>query len=136
MNTNEGRVYFALDGNDFDPDEVTAFLGMEPTSIIRKGSRIPGKLPRINSWQLSTDNVVNDYIDIFEMATEIINKIKDKKDLIIQAKERFNAQPRFEVVLWLSMNEEHSTPAIDFEIETVVFLGEIGAFVDIDTYRH
>ena len=136
MNTNEGRVYFALDGDDFDPDEVTDFLGIEPTSIMRKGSNVPGRIPRMNSWELSTDNIVNDYIDVFEMSTEIIKKLKSKKELILQAKERFNVLPRFEVVLWFSMNEEHSTPAIGFEVETVNFLGEIGAFVDIDTYKH
>ena len=136
METNQGRVYFALDGDDFDPDEVTDFLGIQPTSIRRKGSKVPGKIPKMNSRELSTDNIVNDYIDVFEMATEIVNKLKSKKDLIIQAKERFNVLPRFEVVLWFSMNEEHSTPAIGFEVETVEFLGKIGAFVDIDTYKH
>ncbi len=136
MNTNEGRVYFALDGDDFDPDEVTTFLGIEPTSIKRKGSIIPGKVPKMNSWELSTDNIVNDYIDVFEMSTELVNKLKDKKVLILQAKERFNVLPRFEVVLYFSINEEHSTPAIGFEVETVEFLGEIGALVDIDTYKH
>ena len=70
------------------------------------------------------------------MSTEIINKLKPIKELIIQATERFKASPRFEVVLWFSTNEEHSTPAIGFEVETVKFLGEIGAFVDIDTYMH
>ena len=136
MKTNEGIVYFALDGEEFDPDEITNFLGIEPTSIIRKGEKIPGKFPKINSWQISTKQVVNECIDVFEMASEIVNRLKSKKDLIIEAKERFNASPRFEVVLWFSMNEEHSTPAIGFEIETVEFLGEIGAFIDIDTYKH
>ncbi|WNO10598.1 DUF4279 domain-containing protein [Teredinibacter sp. KSP-S5-2] len=136
MNTNEGRVYFALEGDDFDPDEVTKFLGIEPTSIKRKGSKVPGKIPKMNSWQFSTENIVNDFIDVFEMSTEIVTKLKPKKDLILEAMKRFNASPRFEVVLWFSMNEEHSTPAIGFEVETVEFLGEIGAFVDIDTYKH
>ncbi len=136
MSTNEGRVYFALDGDDFDPDEVTEFLGIKPTSIRRKGSKVPDKIPRMSSWELSTDNIVNDHIDVFEMSTEIINKLKTKKDLILQAKERFNVLPRFEVVLWFSVNEDHSTPAIGFEVETTTFLGEIGAFVDIDTYKH
>lgn len=136
MDTNEGRVYFALDGDDFDPDEVSEFLGIEPTSIRRKGTKVSGKIPKMNSWELSTDNIINDYIDVFGMSTEIVNKLKPKKDRILQAKERFNASPRFEVVLWFSMNEEHSTPAIGFEVETVEFLGEIGAFVDIDTYKH
>ena len=136
MDTNEGRVYFALDGDDFDPDEVTKFLGIQPTSVMRKGSKVDGKLPKINSWSVSTENVVNEHIDVFEMATEIINILKPKKSLIIQAKERFNVSPRLEVVLWYSVNEEHSTPAIGFEPETVSFLGEIGAFIDIDTYKH
>ena len=136
MNTNEGEVYFALDGDDFDPDEVTEFLGIKPTSIRRKGSKVSGKIPKMNSWELSTGDIVNDYIDVFEMATKVVNKLKDRKDLILQAKERFNALPRFQVILWISMNEKHSTPAIGFEVETVKFLGEIGALVDIDTYRH
>ncbi|APR66869.1 hypothetical protein CN03_07935 [Thalassolituus oleivorans] len=136
MDTNEGRVYFALDGDDFDPDEVTEFLGIKPTSIKRKGSKVPGRIPKMNSWQLSTENIVNDHIDVFEMSTEIVAKLKPKKKLIMEAKKKFNVSPRFEVVLWFSMNEEHSTPAIGFEVETVEFLGEIGAFVDIDTYKH
>ncbi|WP_230552727.1 DUF4279 domain-containing protein [Teredinibacter turnerae] len=49
LKTNEGRVYFALDGDNFDPDKVTKLLGIEPTSIRRKGSRIPVKVPADNS---------------------------------------------------------------------------------------
>ncbi len=136
METNEGRVYFSLDGDDFDPDELTQFLKIEPTSVIRKGSKIPGQIPKMSSWKFSTENIVDEYIDVFEMATGIVNKLKPVKQLIIQAKDCFNVSPRLEVVLWFSINEEHSTPAIGFEIDTVKFLGEVGAFIDIDTYKH
>lgn len=136
METNEGRVYFALDGDDFDPDEITKFLGLEPTKIKRKGSRIPGKLPKMTSWELSTEEVIDECIDVFEMSTHIIGILKPKIDLIIEAIVRFKLEPRFQVVLTFSMNEEHSTPAIGFEVETTEFLGAIGAFVDIDTYMH
>ncbi len=136
LKTNEGRVYFALDTKDIHPDEITKFLGIEPTSITLKGSILPNKLPKINSWKLSTANIVNEYIDVYDMATEIINKLNPKKDMIIEAIKKFNASPRLEVVLWFSKNEEHSTPAIGFEIETIKFLGDIGALIDIDTYKH
>jgi len=136
LETNEGRVYFALDGDGFDPDQLTKFLGIEPTSIIRKGSKVPGEIPKMSTWELSTNNVVNECIDVFEMASEIVNKLKPVKHLIIQAKERFNVSPRLEVVLWFSANDEHSTPTIGFELDTVEFLGEVGAFIDIDTYKH
>ncbi len=136
MSTNEGRVYFALDGDDFEPDELTEFLGIQPTSVRRKGERIRGRIPKISSWELSTEKVVNDYVDVFEMASDVVKRLKSKEPLIIEAKNRFNVTPRLEVVLCFSMNEEHSTPAIGFEIETVEFLGAVGAFVDIDTYKH
>ena len=89
-----------------------------------------------NSWELSTNHIVSDYINVFEMATEIVNRLEPQKQLILQAITKFNATPRLEVVLWFSMNEELSTPAIGFEFETIQFLGEIGAFIDIDTYKH
>ena len=136
MEINEGRVYFALDGDDFDPKDVTEFLGLKPTDIRRKGSKIIGKGPKINSWELSTDHVVNEYIDVFELSTKLVNILKPKLDLIIEAKSKFNVEPRFQVVLTFSTNEEHSTPAIGFEAETIEFLGAIGAFVDVDTYKH
>ncbi|RHW74561.1 DUF4279 domain-containing protein [Colwellia sp. RSH04] len=136
MATNEGRVYFSLDGDDFEPDDVTAFLGMSPTSVKRKGSKVPNKIPAKNSWELSTENVVNDYIDVFAMAESITDTLVPIKDKLKSVIESYNLVPRFEVVLWFSVNEEHSTPAIGFEPSTIKFLGEIGAFIDIDTYKH
>ncbi|MFK5971138.1 MAG: DUF4279 domain-containing protein [Candidatus Marithrix sp.] len=136
MATNEGRVYFALDGDDFNPDDVTHLLDIEPTFIVRKWSKIPNRIPVKSSWELSTDNVVNNFIDVFSMADSIIEILKPKKQKIIQAIEKFSLRPRLEVVLWFSINEEHSTPAIGFEANTIKFLGDINAFIDIDTYKH
>lgn len=136
MKTNEGSVYFALDGDNFDPDDLTQFLGVQPTSVMRKGSKIPEKLPRMNSWKISTENIMNEYIDVFEMTSHIVKQLIPIKQLIIQAKNRFQITPRLQVILWFSMNENHSTPAIGFEVETVKFLGEVGAIIDIDTYKH
>lgn len=136
MATNEGRVYFALDGEDFEPDDVTGFIGISPTSIMRKGSKIPGKLPAKSSWEYSSENVVNEFIEVFAMADTIINELKPKKQLIIQAMKKYDLVARLEVVLWFSMNEEHSTPAIGFEPNTIQFLSDVGAFIDVDTYKH
>ena len=136
MATNEGRVYFALDGDDFNPDDITHLLDIEPTSVIKKWSKIPNRFPAKSSWQLSTDNVVNDFIDVFAMADSIIEILKPEKPRIMEVIERFSLIPRLEVVLWFSIDEEHSTPAIGFEPNTIKFLGDIGAFIDVDTYKH
>ncbi len=136
LETNEGRVYFALDGDDFDPDDVTKMLGITPTSIMRKGERIPNKVPVKSSWALSTDHIVNECIDVLQMAEKIIDQLQPKKQKILEAINIYGLSPKLEVVLWFSINEEHSTPAIGFEVNTIKFLSEVGAFIDIDTYKH
>lgn len=136
MAVNEGRVYFALDGDDFEPDEITNLLGIKPTSVLKKGEKIPNKLPVKSSWELSTENIVNEYIDVFSMAESIVQDLIPIKEKIINVINTHNLIPRLEIVLWFSVDEEHSTPAIGFEPSTIKFLGEIGAFIDIDTYKH
>lgn len=137
METNEGYVYFAFDGKDFDPHELTKFLGIEPTSAWRKGTKIPERgIPKKDEWIFSSEKIAQELIDIYEMSSKLIAQLKPKTQLIIEAKRRFNIEPRFQVVLWISMNDEHSTPAIGFEVDVIEFLAKVGAFIDIDTYRN
>ena len=136
MALNEGRVYFALDGDNFTPDEVTRVLGISPTKIALKGSRVSGRLPKYTTWSLSTENIENEYIDVYEMASSIIEQLEPKKEEIVKLIKKLNLRPRLEVVLTFSMNEEHSTPAIGFEASTVKFLADVGAFIDVDTYKN
>jgi len=130
----EGRVYFALDGDEFDPSEVTRLLEVEPTTVILKGKSPEGYEIRKTSWILSTENLIRDYIDVFQMSSDIVGRLINKKDKILKAIDKFKLIPRLEVVLRFSGDDHISMPAIGFEAETVKFLGEIGAHIDIDTY--
>ena len=131
MDTNEGEVYFALDADDFDLDEVTKFLGIQPTSTMKKGNPIP----KNTSWVYSSGKVMQDYIDVYGMASNLISTLEPKTETIIKAINRFKLKPRLEVVLWFTCKEDISTPAIGFDEKTIKFLGEVGAYVDIDTYK-
>lgn len=133
---NECRVYFALYGDDFDPDEITKLLGIHPTDTKRKGQKIPGKIPKCSSWILSTENVKGDLADVYDLSSKIVGQLCDKKGVIIEAMSSFNTFSKLQVVMSISTNEVTSTPAIGFDVETTKFLGEIGAFIDIDTYLH
>ncbi|WP_020410082.1 DUF4279 domain-containing protein [Hahella ganghwensis] len=135
MSTNEARVYFALDG-DIDPEEVTNVLEITPSEIRRKGDRMGGRLPKHDSWILSTDKIADDYVDIYELSKEIVDQLKGKKDLVNLARNRFSLTTRLVVVLRIATNDEIPTPAMGFDPEVVRFLGEVGAFIDIDTYRN
>jgi len=134
LNKNEGKVYFAFDGEDFNPHEITNFLGLQPSKIKLKAELPSGKLPKYSSWILSTENIVNEYIDVFDMATSLVKILKPKINLINDARKKYNVTTRMEVVLFFSVDEGTSTPAIGFEAETIDFLGKVGANIDIDTY--
>ncbi|WP_223669453.1 DUF4279 domain-containing protein [Kangiella shandongensis] len=82
-----------------------------------------------------TENLIEDYIDVFEMSSEIVAQLIYKKDKLLEAINRFKLIPRLEVVLSFSTDDKTSMPAIGFDTETVKFLGEIGAVIDIDTYQ-
>jgi hypothetical protein len=136
LKSNECRVYFALNGGDFDPEEMTRFLGMKPTSTKRKGEKVPDRIPKFSSWVLSTANVVDECVDVYEMASEIVKQLQPRKELIMDATRKFGVFSKLQVVMSISVEEDASTPAIGFDVEIMQFLGEIGAFIDIDTYKH
>ena len=54
-------------------------------------------------------------------------KVRENKELLIEAIKHFNAIPHLEVALWITVNEDISTPAIGFDERTMQFLGKIGA---------
>ncbi len=102
MDTNEGEVYFALNGDNFDPEEMTKFLGIQPTSISIKG--IP--IPKQSSSKISSGKIINECIDVYGMASSLIDILEPKEELLIEAIKHFNVKPHLEVVLWFTVNED------------------------------
>ena len=128
--TNTGEVYFALYGDDFEPEELTHFVGIEPTSVHRKA--LP--LPKQSSWQVSSGKLENDVIDIYEASNGLIAHLRPYAEKIVEARHQFKLDAVLQVVLWISTDESNSTPAIGFETEVISFLSIVGASIDIDTY--
>ena len=130
--TNEGRVYFALYGKDFDPDEVTRLVGIEPTATRRKADPIP----KHSCWEVSSVHVENDLVDIYEMSSVLIAKLKPHSDSIASAKSKLGCEAVLQVVLHITIDDSISTPAIGFDVDVISFLNAVGASIDVDTYRN
>lgn len=128
---NEGEVYFALFADEFDPDEVTNIVGIEPTTTRRKGNPIP----RCTTWKYSTGMIKDEVVDVYEMSSSLIATLAPHADNIIKAKEKFGLEAVLEVVLTVTPDDTKSTPAIGFESDVIAFLHKVGATIDIDTYR-
>ncbi len=132
---NEGRVYFSLKG-DFDPAQVTALLGITPTSAWARGTKGPVRdLPRCSLWDFSSEKRVGESVDIDALADAVVTELQPVADKIREAVAKFELSPVLQVVLKFSRDDTLPTPLIGFSKRTVQFVASVGAFIDIDTYR-
>ncbi len=132
--TNKARVYFGLRG-DFDPPELTDAIGIKPTRVAKAGERIPDKIPKCSHWDYSTEEVSGDILDVDEMSSQIIRDLVPYTENIVKAIKKWDLTSWLEVVLWVSTDENISTPMVGFEPDVIQFLHVVGATIDIDMYR-
>jgi hypothetical protein len=119
----------------FDPDEMTLRLGVTPTSSSAQGTRHPQRgLPKTSQWQVSTERIVAEDIDVYELADQIVSQLEGNAAQIKDAIAAFDLHAVLEVVLYFSSDEEVSTPAIGFSHRVLAFLADVNASIDIDTY--
>ena len=125
---NEAEVYFALFGENVEPDEITKIVGLEPTEAQRR------EPPKKSSWKLSSGKVAADHIDIYEISSALVSRLLPQLGEIQTAIHHHHLESVLEVVLWISTDEGISTPAIGFDSRVISFLSSVGAEIDIDTY--
>lgn len=135
MASNKGRAFFGLSGYHFDPNEVTKFIGLEPTSVNDAGMYGSLDKPVISSWEFSTETINSDTqgLDLYKLLDdEILKKIEPAKGKIIEICKSHNLSPRIGIVLTLSIDKDETTPDVGFGARIIKFCAEIGAFINID----
>jgi len=132
MSVNKCEVYFKLVSDDIDPDEITKLLGIQPTKVRKKAQ----PRQKYNSWEYSSGKEASEVIDVYKMSSAIIEALYPKMGDIAKIVKEKNLFSELQVVLWISMDDSISTPAIGFEKETIAFLTKVGASIDVDTYRN
>jgi len=131
--SNEARAHFSLMGYHFNPDHVTQYLGIQPTSVDASGAGSDLSKPALSAWELSTETLTDD-VDVYKLTDDLIKKIEPVKDKIVEICKSHNLSPRIGVVLVLSVDKNENVPEVGFGARTIRFLSEIGAFINID-YR-
>ena len=135
METGSSYVYFALEGDDFDTEEVTNRLGITPTNSSRKGDKgIYKSALDFACWKLSTDKG-KEYIQIDNLVDEIVSQLFAKIEIINELKCDFKLISVLEIVLYIDTNEDNSTPALGHDLKTIEFLYRTGTKTDVDIYR-
>ena len=131
MASNQARAHFTLAGYHFDPDHVTRHLGIQPTSVDASGARSDLSKPVLSSWELSTETVTGDF-DVYKLTDDLIKKVEPVKAKIIEICKSHNLSPRLNLILVLSIDKSESVPDVGFGGKTIRFLGEVGAFINVD----
>lgn len=135
--TNEVEIYFALKGDNFEPDEFTKLSHLIPTEVFRKGE--PGKytkMHKFSSWKISTGRIAGDVLLIDELADQLIERIEHGADVIANAVLKSGLYAVLEVVLYISMDDSISRPSLGFSSKTISFLNKVKADIDVDIYRN
>ncbi|MFC1833600.1 DUF4279 domain-containing protein [Thermodesulfobacteriota bacterium] len=133
--SNSGRVYFGLRGN-FTPAELTEAIGIQPTSAKMKGERVAGKLPACSLWAYSSEETEGEIVDVYALSSKVVRALEPYADRIATEVQKRDLSAVLQVVLWISTDDEISTPVIGFETEVIAFLHQVGGTIDIDTYRN
>lgn len=126
---NECEVYFALLGDDFDPESLS--IGVAPTRFKKKS--IP--ISRQASWVFSTGKISGDLIDVYKIASSVVTALEPYVGSILEVKQKYDLDAVFDVVLAVSPDDSTSTPELSFDSRVVSFINKVGASIDIDTYR-
>lgn len=135
MGTGETCVYFALTGDNFDPQIVTERIGITPTQYWEKGDK--GKYKQnlaYSCWKLSTDQG-KEYVLVDSLVDEVIEQLFDKIEIINELKMQFNLDSVLEIVMYIDTNEKQSTPALGHDLRTIEFLYRTQTKTDVDIYR-
>lgn len=124
---NEMYVYLGIQGFKEDPDEITRIIGVNPTSIDRKGDPIantPLKCRR-NYWRYRVTAKTN--FDLEKMILRIFSKFKDKKKL-----KRGISRGRGQIVCVVRYAD--SMPTFELSPSTIIKISDLGCGFWLDYY--
>lgn len=126
----EMSVALTFTGAGFDPDGVTATLGLEPTETWRFGDRILNtRLKREHDgWSLSTGRKKE--IELENQVRSILEKVQSRLNKVKSVSDEHDLDVELACVVYVA----DETPSMHLDSEVVELMAELGAEIDIDLY--
>ena len=114
--------------DEFDPDEITRIISVEPTGTRRKRDYPPNGLAH-TVWCCA---VKREYAaSVSDVLRELIERFKSKTAAIIEAESRLKLRASFVVTIHAA---EGDLPEISIPGDIIGFMSKIGAELDFDIY--
>ena len=131
-NKNSCYTYFRIVGN-FEPDEITEILGIEPYEIQRIGDRVTAKGPQKAKFAYWHFGLCDEYAsEITKQMEKTIELLKSKSDIINKIRKKYDVGIFLEVVPTVYVNEYE--PNLAPSLEVIDFCYKTGVEIDIDLY--
>lgn len=133
------KIEFIICGDDFQPDEITKILKIEPTEAYYKKEfikpdDITGEPVKFKEccWTIQSEYENTIFVD--GELRKLYNVIKNSKNELLEIAEKFSVSYKFCIVIEIEGKEENSNPCIGIDKDIVKFAADIGAYFDFDTY--
>jgi hypothetical protein len=126
----EVYAYFLLIGADFQPDEITAQVGITPTKTWMKGDlRSPGAVVRHqeNGWMVLSK--LDRSADLEEHIKSVLEQLQPSWDILQKLCLLHSAE--FACVVCTYGGDR---PAIHFDREVIKQVNELNSTIDVDLY--
>ncbi len=124
------KTYFTITGN-FNPDEITKILGLEPYEFWKIGDKRPdGSTFDFARWSFGRCNEYDVFVDNQVMRT--IAPLLCKVDLLRDIREKMDV--RFFIVIVAEVYRGDTTPALPGSLEIIDFCHATRTELDIDLY--
>jgi hypothetical protein len=128
------RAYFAVFSDELNPDELTARLGMQPSSVTRKESKqVDPPVPKTNAWKIDSG---------LEKGAPVWQHLEALRALVAPVSDRIAELCQGEPAAVLQIVREF-TPAdeeadLGFWLDTpwLAILTQTGARLDVDEYDY
>jgi hypothetical protein len=125
----EVYAYFLLIGVDFQPDEITAQVGITPTKTWTKGDlRLPGAVVRHqeNGWMVLSK--LDRSADLEEHIKSVLEQLQPSWDILQKLCLLHSAE--FACVVYSYGGDR---PAIHFDREVIKQVNELNSTIDVDS---
>lgn len=136
MEQSNSYTYFAFNGDNFDPEIITKELGIKPTNSWRTGDQkryVQQQKYSCSRWELRS--TINEALDINKLVREVVIQLKDKIEVINKLKREYQLDSVLEMVIFVEMDEQISTPMLGHDLMTIEFLFKTRTETDVDIYR-
>ena len=122
-------LYFVFYADEFDTEQVSTELNIQPTSVNIKKE----PTPKSTYWKFQIE--VGDEVDLETPLEKLIDILEPKIEQINKVKENYNLETRLQFVIDIDINPEASTPYFGLNKRIIKFLNKTETEVDFDLYK-